>query len=125
MKQDIKSALYDSLKKYGEKENICFSTDLKNDWERFASYDSVKASFPSDIDLRHKLISQGRILEENLDKHFYCWLIQLEGLFAPEVLVVTIMEDDHVQIGAFAKEGLLSKGTAGKAVKQVKKALTK
>ena len=42
--------------------------------------------------------------------HFYYRLIQLEGLFAPEAVVVTIREDDHVQMGAFAKEGLYQKG---------------
>ena len=98
-------------------------TDLKDNWERFASFDGVKASFAADIDLRQRLINQGRILEENTDKHLYCWLIQLEGLFAPEAIVVTILERDRVQIGAYAKEGLLSKGTATKAVEQVKKHL--
>lgn len=125
MKPDVKSMLLYALKKYGEKENICFSTDLKDNWEKFASFDSIQASFHADIDLRHRLINQGRILEENLEKHSYCWLIQLKGLFAPEAMVVTMMNDDHVQLGAYAKEGLLSKGTATKAIEQVKNALKK
>ena len=125
MKIDLTNELLNALKKHGAAENICFDSDLTGNWSKYASTDTMKTDIPSDVDLRHKLINQGRILEENANKHYYCWLIQIQGLFAPEVLLITILDGSTIHMAAYAKEGILSKGTAAKAIAQVKEALSK
>lgn len=125
MNSAAKNALFDALMKYGQEENLCFSKDLQKNWDEFASYETINVSITADIDLRHKLINQGRILEENLEKHYYYWLIEIKGLFAPEALVVTLRDNTSVQIGAYANQGLASKRYTVKAIEQVKNALLK
>ena len=121
--EKLKAAIFKALKKHGVAENLCFPDDLKDDWFKNASEETIKTDITSDLNLRHKLINQGRILEEDLEAHYYCWLIQLKGFGAPEALVVTILDGPVLHIGAYAKEGLLSKGTASKAIQQVKQAI--
>lgn len=121
---DVKGFITDALKKYGVKENLCYAEDLKKNLEKYIAIDVIKTDSSSDLDLRHKLINQGRILEENLETHYYYWLIRLDGIMAPEVLVVTILDGTDLYLGAFAKEGLLSKGTASKALRQIQRSVT-
>ena len=126
MEIDVKSCIADALKKYGVKENLCLEEDLIKNWEKFISIDTIKkTSITSDLSLRHKLINKGRILEENTEAHYYYWIISLNGIMTPEALVVTILDGTDLYLGAFAKEGILSRGTASKVLRQIKQAVTK
>ena len=123
MNDDINSALLDALTKYGQRENICLKKNLKEGWDKYVSYCTVETEIDADINLRHRLVNQGRMLEEDLNNHYYYWLLQIKGLFAPEALVVTIRKGTTVHIGAYANQGLASKRFTTKAIEQVKSAL--
>lgn len=123
MNNAIKNAIQKALSKYGTAEHLCSIENLKGEWEQHIATDSVQSTITSDLNLRHKLINQGRILEENTDEHYYYWLLQLKGLFAPEALAVTIRDGTTVHIGIYVNDGLRSQKRALQGIEQMRTAL--
>ena len=123
MNTTIKDHIYSALIKYGVVENLCFEDDLIKGWENCVATEVVKTNITSDLSLRHRLINQGRILEENTDKHYYYWLVELKGLFPSEALVVTVLDCPNLYLGAYAKDGIISRSLAAQAISQIKDAL--
>ena len=123
MAEDIRKAILDALTKYGPAEQLGSADEMEADLDQHISTASIHSSISSDLNLRHRLVSQGRILEENTVNHYYYCLIQLHGLFAPEALVVTIRDGTEIILGAFANDGSRSKRRSVQAIEQVKAAL--
>ena len=122
---NIENALRKAVSKYGAAEQLCFADHMMDNWNEHISTAAVPTAISSEMDLRNKLINQGRILEENADEHYAYWLIRLTGLFAPEAIVVTILGEGEIHIGAYANDGRRSKNRADQAIEQVRKALSK
>lgn len=118
--QDIdRSLMVYALKKYGAEEYICNEKDIQK-IDSYTVSDVIQTSISSDLSLRAKLIPHGRILEENLDEHFYIMLIPFGLLKAAEAMVVVKRHEDKIELIVYSKDTSVPQKSAFKAMKTVK-----
>lgn len=79
------------------------------------SIDSVSLS-----DIRAALLSTGNVLEENLDLGYYLAIVNKD---MNRTAIAANVEDNTLEILAYAKEGLFNKRIAEKAIKAILDAL--
>ena len=108
-----------ALKKYGAEEYICNEKDIQK-MDSYTVSDVIQTSISSDLSLRAKLIPHGRILEENLDEHYYIMLLPFGLLKAAEAMVVIKRYEDKIELIVYSKDTSAPQKSAIKAMKTVK-----
>ena len=116
---EIKEILKSKLAEYGQEESICTRKDLDNEWEKYAAFGETKAAKADDLWIRSRLLTLGRIVEEDLVAHTYALIINIGNAFPDEGFAVIMREDNKLSIAAYAKDKFFQKGTSKKAVDQI------
>lgn len=122
---DIGKLLLNVLNKFAKLESIDTMDSAKKKWDKNTSFQDVDISIKDDLSFRSRLLPCGRILEENLEEHFYILLVKISPIGGNEALLVAKREENRVCLAAYAKEGLIHQHLAQKAVEKVENSLRK
>ena len=125
MKEYITTLLKKALEDYGEETQLYVENDVDDRWEEYTSIDIFSIARPNYLNVRHSLMNQGRILEENIENNTYVVHAKMGKHRLGEAIVITHVEGNTIGIAAYAKEGLIKQHIAQKAVQQVKESVLK